>query len=305
MSGTGVCPVKVVERGELSVPLDLASSELSECPFQGHPSEVRLMLGAIAGDIIGSVYEGKKAWQEAKTAEFEPLFASDARFTDDTVLSVAVADSILHGGDLVDLLKQYARSYPGAGYGGTFRRWAESDDREPYNSWGNGAAMRVSPVGFAYDVLDEVLLRARWTAEVTHNHPDGIKGAQATAAAIYLARTGSDKEEIRDYIERKFRYDLSARLDDIRPGYRFDVSCRGSVPPALLAFLESTDFESAIRLAVSLGGDSDTIACIAGGVAQAYYGGVPDAIREETLARLDDELLGVLEDFEKRFLGPS
>src|SRR5947209_15622128 len=173
------------------------------------------MLGAIVGDIVGSVYENRKSWHRERRVDFEPLFAPDARFTDDTVLTVAVADSILHGGDLVDLLKGYARSYPGAGYGGTFRQWAESDDREPYNSWGNGAAMRVSPVGFAYDVLDEVLLRARWTAEVTHNHPDGIKGAQATAAAVFLARTGGSKEEIRDYIERKFRYDLSGRLDDI------------------------------------------------------------------------------------------
>lgn len=260
------------------------------------------MLGAIAGDIIGSVYEGKKAWEEVKHPRFEPLFDAEARFTDDTVLTVAVAESILHGGDLVDLLKEYARSYPGAGYGGTFRRWAESDDREPYNSWGNGAAMRVSPVGFAYDVLDEVLLRARWTAEVTHNHPDGIQGAQATAAAVYLARTGNSKEEIRDYIERKFPYDLSARLDDLRPVYRFDVSCRGSVPPALLAFFESTGYEDAVRLAVSLGGDSDTIACIAGAVAQAYYGGVPSPIREEALARLDDRLRGVLSEFEERFM---
>jgi ADP-ribosylglycohydrolase len=217
------------------------------------------------------------------------------------VLTIAVAESILTGGDLVDLLKDYARSYPGAGYGGTFRRWAESESREPYNSWGNGAAMRVSPVGFAYDVQDEVLLRARWTAEVTHNHPEGIKGAQATAAAVYLARTGCGKEEIRDFIERKFQYDLSARLDDIRPAYKFDVSCQGSVPQAILAFLESTDYESAVRLAISLGGDSDTIACITGGIAQAYYGGVPDSIREQALARLDDRLCGVLEEFESRF----
>jgi ADP-ribosylglycohydrolase len=261
------------------------------------------MLGAIAGDIIGSVYEGKKAWQEAKTPHFQPLFADKARFTDDTVLTVAVADSILHGGDLVDLLKGYARAYPAAGYGGTFRRWAESDDREPYNSWGNGAAMRVSPVGLAYDALDEVLLRARWTAEVTHDHPEGIKGAQAVAAAVYLARTGAGKDDIRDYIERKFRYDLGARLDDIRPGYRFDVSCRGSVPPALVAFLESTDYEDAVRQAVSLGGDSDTIACIAGAVAQAYYGGIPEPIREEVPTRLDDQLRGVVVEFEQRYIG--
>jgi ADP-ribosylglycohydrolase len=260
------------------------------------------MLGAIAGDVIGSVYEGKKAWMSARTPHFQPLFDPKACFTDDTVLTVAVAESILRGDDLVDLFKRYARTYPGAGYGGTFRQWAESDDREPYNSWGNGSAMRVSPVGFAYDVLDEVLIRARWTAEVTHDHPEGIKGAQATAAAVFLARTGSDKQEIRDTIERKFGYDLSARLDDIRPAYKFDVSCRGSVPPALIAFLESSDYEDAIRLAVSLGGDTDTIACIAGGVAQAYYGGIPDAIREETLARLDDPLREVVEEFEGRFM---
>jgi ADP-ribosylglycohydrolase len=259
------------------------------------------MLGAIAGDVIGSVYEGKKAWLWSRTARFEPLFHPRARFTDDTVLTVAVADSILHGGDLVDLLKDYARSYPGAGYGGTFRRWAESDDREPYSSWGNGAAMRVSPVGFAYDVLDEVLLRARWTAEVTHDHPEGIKGAQATAAAVYLARTGSPKEEIRDYIERKFHYDLSARLDDIRPTFGFDVSCRGTVPPAILAFLESTDYENAVRLAISLGGDADTLACIAGAIAHAYYGDIPDHIRSAALDRLDDRLRDVVEDFAARF----
>jgi ADP-ribosylglycohydrolase len=259
------------------------------------------MLGAIAGDIIGSVYEGKKAWHRARTPDFQPLFADAARFTDDTVLTVAVADSILHGGDLADLFKEYARAYPDAGYGGTFAQWAQSDDREPYNSWGNGSAMRVSPVGFAYDMLDEVLVRARWSAEVTHNHPEGIAGAKATAAAVYLARTGSDKDEIRDSIERKFGYDLSTSLDELRPTYRFDVSCRGSVPPAIRAFLESTDYESAVRLAVSLGGDCDTIACIAGGIAEAYYGGVPDDIRRQAVARLDGRLRAVVEEFQARY----
>jgi ADP-ribosylglycohydrolase len=259
------------------------------------------MLGAIAGDIIGSVYEGSKAWHRARTPAFQPLFAADACFTDDTVLTVAVADGILHGGDLVDLLKGYARAYPGAGYGGTFARWALSDSREPYHSWGNGSAMRVSPVGFAYGMLDEVLLRAGWTAEVTHNHPEGIAGAKATAAAVYLARTGSSKDAIREYVERKFGYDLSTSLDELRPGYRFDVSCRGSVPPALRAFLESTDYESAVRLAISLGGDCDTLACIAGGVAEAYYGGVPEDIRRQALERLDDRLRGVVEEFEARY----
>jgi ADP-ribosylglycohydrolase len=259
------------------------------------------MIGAIAGDIIGSVYEGKKAWQEARTPSFQPLFADKARFTDDTVLTVAVAESILRGADLVDLLKDYFRAYPGAGYGRSFKAWAASDDRAPYQSWGNGAAMRVSPVGYAYDMLDEVLLRARWTAEVTHNHPDAIKGAQAVAAAVFLARTGSDKGDIRAFIERKFHYDLSPALDELRPAYRFDDSARGSVPPALLAFLDSIDYESAVRLAVSLGGDCDTLACIAGAVAEAYYGRVPADIREQALARLGERLRSVVKEFEERY----
>lgn len=249
------------------------------------------------------MYEGKKSWQSARTPHFDPLFDPRARFTDDTVLTVAVADGILHGDDLTDLLKLYARAYPGAGYGGTFARWAESDDRDPYGSWGNGSAMRVAPVGFAYDDLDEVLLRARWTAEATHDHPEAIRGAQATAAAIHLARTGSEKDEIWAYIERKLGYDLGPTIEEIRPAFRFDVSCRGTVPPALIAFLDSTDYESAVRLAISLGGDADTLACIAGGVAQAYYGGVPAKIREEALARLDEPLRLVVEAFESRFAG--
>ncbi len=264
------------------------------------------MLGAIAGDMIGSAYEGRKSWQKDRRPDFEPLFHPRARFTDDTVLTVAVAESILGGGDLVDLLKEYARAYPDAGYGGTFALWAESDVREPYSSWGNGSAMRVSPVGFAYDLLDEVMIRARWTAEVTHNHPEGIKGAQATASAVYLARTGRDKGAIRDHVERKFAYDLGPTIDEIRPTFRFDVSCRGTVPPALIAFLESHDYESAVRLAVSLGGDADTLACITGGVAHAYYGPLPESIRAATLERLDRRLRGVLEEFERRFpLGRS
>jgi ADP-ribosylglycohydrolase len=259
------------------------------------------MLGAIAGDIVGSVYEGKMAWQSARTPHFKPLFHPLARFTDDTVLTVAVADSILRSADLIDLLKDYASRYPSAGYGGSFRRWAASQSRKPYNSWGNGAAMRVSPVGYAYDSLDEVLLRAKCTAEVTHDHPEGIKGAQATAAAVYLARTGSGKDEIRGYIERNFRYRLDARIDDLRRGFTFEVSCQATVPPAIIAFLESTDYEHAIRLAVSLGGDSDTIACIAGGIAQAYYGGIPAEIRETSLERVDDRLRAIVAEFEARF----
>jgi ADP-ribosylglycohydrolase len=260
------------------------------------------ILGAIAGDMIGSVYEGKVGWQSARTPHFKPLFHPLARFTDDTVLTIAVAESILRGGDLVELLNRYTHRYPGAGYGGSFLRWTASNSREPYNSWGNGAAMRVSPVGCACDSLEEVLFQARRTAEVTHDHPEGIKGAQATAAAVFLARTGRTKDEIREYIERTIGYNLRARIDELRAHFTFDVSCRATVPPAIIAFLESTDYEHAVRLAVSLGGDSDTIACIAGGIAHAFYGEIPEVIREQALARLDECLRSILEEFELRFL---
>jgi ADP-ribosylglycohydrolase len=259
------------------------------------------MLGAIAGDIIGSVYEGKKQWLTVRNAGFQPLFSPKARFTDDTVLSVAVADFVLHGSDLADLLKSYFLRYPGAGFGGDFKTWAASDDTEAYGSWGNGSAMRVSPVGWAYDTLDEVLHRAKDTARITHNHSEGIKGAQATAAAIFLARSGAAKWEIREEIERRFHYDLSITLDEIRPTHAFDSSCQGTVPPAIVAFLESMNFESAVRLAISLGGDSDTLACIAGSIAAAFYGGVPGHIRAETFARLDEPLSEVVREFERRY----
>ena len=256
------------------------------------------MLGAIAGDVIGSVFEG---WSGSMSPGFEPLFQIGARFTDDTVLTVAVAETLLHGGDLVDALKRHARSYPNAGYGGTFRRWFLSDERAPYQSWGNGSAMRVSPAGFAAGTLEEALGLAKWSAEVTHDHPEGIKGASAAAAAIFLARTGHGKDAIRAYVARTFGYALDARLDDLRPTFVFDVSCQGTVPPALLAFLESTDYEHAVRLAVSLGGDTDTLACITGGIAQAFYGGVPGPIRNQALDRLDARLRGVVEEFEARY----
>jgi ADP-ribosylglycohydrolase len=259
------------------------------------------MLGAIAGDIIGSVYEGKKRWLAERTADFQPLFSPKARFTDDTILTVAVADSLLNGRDLVVLLKDYFARYPGAGFGGDFKAWAASDESEPYGSWGNGSAMRVSPVAWAFDTLAEVLHAAKDTARVTHNHPEGIKGAQATAAAIFLARTGTTKWELRDELERRFHYNLSFTLDEIRPSYGFDSSCQGTVPQAIVAFLEASDFESAVRLAVSLGGDSDTLACIAGSIAAAFYGGVPAPIREQTLARLDDSLLETVSAFEARY----
>jgi ADP-ribosylglycohydrolase len=258
------------------------------------------MMGAIAGDIIGSYYESNNI----KIIDFYPLFSQYAQPTDDTVMTVAVAEWILDDGEpdaLVDSLKKWFHYYPAAGYGMTFFKWCSSNLREPYNSWGNGSAMRVSPVGFAFKTLEEVLIHAELSAAVTHNHPEGIKGAQATAAAIFLARTGNTKEQIREYIESTFGYDLSRSLDEIRSGYTFDVSCQGSVPQAIRALLESENYEDAVRKAISLGGDSDTIACITGGIAQAYFGGVPDDIRAEALARMGDDLRRVLDRFEERF----
>jgi ADP-ribosylglycohydrolase len=258
------------------------------------------MLGAIAGDIIGSVYEGTR--RNVKTPHFYPLFDRYCRPTDDTILTVAVADSILNNADLVDTFKEYFLRYPNAGYGGSFYRWARSISRAPYGSYGNGSAMRVSPVGWAYDSLEDVLHHAERTAVVTHNHPEGVKGAQATATAIFLARSGSDKTAIRGYIEKTFGYNLHRPLDAIRAVYTFDVSCQGSVPEAITAFLESTGFEDAVRQAISLGGDSDTIACITGSIAEAFYGGVPEEIWRPVWEMLDPRLCLVIHEFLKRYL---
>jgi ADP-ribosylglycohydrolase len=254
------------------------------------------MLGAIAGDVIGSVHERSGT----KTKDF-PLFAQDNRFTDDTVLTVAVAQRLLRGGNYVDLFHDYFHAYPRAGFGGTFMRWAGMRCRDPYNSWGNGSAMRVSPIGAACNMLDEVLASARESAEVTHNHPEGVRGAQATAVAVFLARSGRTKGDIKAHIESEFGYNLSERLDDIREGYSFDVSCQGSVPQSIIAFLESADFEDAVRNAISLGGDADTMACIAGGIAEAFYGGVPQAISTRVLSVLDVHLAGIVREFTARF----
>lgn len=250
------------------------------------------MLGAIAGDMIGSVYE----WQNCKSKDF-PLFSPHSHFTDDTVLTVAIADTLLNQGNYVDNLHRYYAWFPLGDYGENFALWATLKRREPYNSWGNGSAMRVSPVAYAGNNLDTVLQMAMASAAVTHNHPEGIRGAQATAAAIFLARIGKSKAEIKTYIASTFGYDLNQRLAEIRPHYRFDVSCQGSVPQAIIAFLESTDFEDAIRNAVSIGGDSDTIACITGGIAEAFYGGVPGPIVTEVLSRLDPRLRTITEQF--------
>lgn len=254
------------------------------------------MLGAIAGDIIGSIYERNNI----KTTEF-PLFQPSCRFTDDTVLTVALADSILNGTPYVDLLKRYYRAYPHAGYGGSFHKWAQSKGTEPYNSWGNGSAMRVSPVGLAYGTLETVLEEAKKSAEVTHNHPEGIKGAQAIASAVFLARTGQSHEQIKNYVEAEFGYHLDTPLDEIRKTYVFQISCQESVPQAIRAFLESTDFEDAVRRAISIGGDSDTIACMAGAIAEAREGGIPAPICRKVYEILDEPLCRTTREFIRKY----
>ncbi len=255
------------------------------------------MIGSIAGDIIGSVYE----FDRIKTKDF-PLFHPQCSFTDDTVLTVAVADAILSGRSYLESILQIGRRYPGAGYGGLFGDWLHSDDPQPYNSWGNGSAMRVSPVGFAFDTETEALEESRKTAEISHNHPEGIKGAQATALAIFLARMRHDKEEIRMKISRRFGYDLHRTVDDIRPTYSFNESCQGTVPEAIVSFLDSTSYEDAIRNAISLGGDSDTLACITGGIAEAFYGEVPDTIRTKALEFLTPDLREITEIFCRKYV---
>lgn len=254
------------------------------------------MLGAIAGDIIGSVYE----WDNIKTKEF-PLFSPKCFFTDDSVLSIALADSILTGTPYVANLKTFYHWYPHCSYGGGFHHWVQSGNGMPYQSWGNGAAMRISPAGWAYDDLETVLERAAEFTGVTHNHPEGIKGGQATAAAIFLARKGKSKQEIRAYVESEFGYDLSRHVDEIRPSYTFDESSQGTVPQALCAFLDSTDYEDAIRNAISLGGDSDTLACITGGIAAAFYGGVPQPIVSKVYQVLDERLGAITREFTAKY----
>ncbi|MDR3205647.1 MAG: ADP-ribosylglycohydrolase family protein [Candidatus Methanoplasma sp.] len=261
------------------------------------------MLGAMVGDIIGSVYE----WNNIRTKDF-PLFAARSFFTDDTVMTIAVAEALMNGGksdDFIDAMKKWGRKYPSAGYGMQFGAWLDSDSREPYNSWGNGSAMRVSPVGFFVDLrnietIDRESLFAKVrelsmrSAETTHNHPEGIKGAQAVADAILHMRLGREvdgnveerKASLGSLIEARYGYDLSRTLDEIRPAYSFNESCQETVPEAITAFIESTDFEDAIRNAVSLGGDSDTLAAITGGIAEAAYG-IPKDIADRALGYLD------------------
>ena len=257
------------------------------------------MLGAIAGDIFGAAYEG----HPLKREDFD-LFTEQRFFTDDTVLTVATADAILTDGDYGAAYRRWGLRYPNRGYGGKFRYWLGGRITGPYNSFGNGSAMRVSPVGFAFDTVDDVLLYAKRSAEVTHNHPEGIKGAQATALAVFMARSGETKSAIRAEIIGRFGYDLHRSLDSIRPDYRFDISCQGSVPEAIIAFLESSSFVDAIKNAISLGGDADTMACIAGGIAQAYYRQIPETIVEKALEKLTPDLRQVVDRFARTYSCP-
>ena len=256
------------------------------------------LLGALAGDLIGSVYE----FNAPKHTHFR-LFTPASRITDDSVLTLAVADAILSGKSYLECIHQYAQAYPNCGYGGFFRQWMRSADPQPYNSFGNGSAMRVSPVGWAFNTVEDVLRQAEASAAVTHNHPEGIKGAQAVALAIFRARTGTSKDDIRHEITARFGYDLSPTLNDIRPAYQFDETCQKTVPPAIIAFLESEDFEDAIRKAVSLGGDADTLAAIAGSIAEAYYGGAPQEMAAQVRERMPGELWSVVEKFSQKVLG--
>ena len=250
------------------------------------------ILGAIVGDVIGSVYE----WNNVKSLDF-PLFKPETTFTDDSVLTIATMMAILHKENYTKTYQEFGRNYPNRGYGDRFIWWLMESNPKPYESFGNGSAMRVSPIGWFFDTIEDVLEQAKKSAEVSHNHPEGIKGAQAVAVAVYFARMGKSKNEIKEYISRNFSYDLGRTIDEIRPIYKFDVSCQGSVPEAIIAFLESTDFENAIRLAISIGGDSDTIACITGAIAEAYYKEIPNDIIEKVLELLPEDLLFNLNEF--------
>ena len=262
------------------------------------------MYGAILGDIIGSPYEFDMG---NKSTEF-PLFSERSTFTDDTVMTIAVAEVFLDNDLLMDeaIIRQrliesmhkYGKLFPDAGYGGSFGMWLFLEGSEPYNSYGNGSAMRVSSVAWLFDDLGMVRHMARLSAAVTHNHPEGIKGAEATASAIFLARTGKSKAEIKAYVEENFGYDLSRTCDEIRPNYHHVESCQETVPEAITAFLEGESFEDVIRIAVSLGGDCDTLTCIAGSIAEGFYG-VPEDLKQECRNRLPAQLLKVLSHFDE------
>jgi ADP-ribosylglycohydrolase len=256
------------------------------------------MIGAIIGDIAGSVYEftGNKRLDV-------PLFPEGCDFTDDSIMTVATAEAVLGDGDYCNAFRKYGARYPSpmGGYGQRFGQWLVTANAPAYGSWGNGAAMRVSPIGFAFDRLDDVLKEAARSAAVTHDHPEGIKGAQATAAAIWFGRQHASKNEIRAHVTQRFGYDLSRSVDEMREHYKFNESSQKTVPEALTAFLDSHDFEDAIRIAISLGGDADTLACITGGIAEAFYSGIPDTLRLEARKRLAPALLETVDEFRLKY----
>lgn len=260
------------------------------------------IIGTIAGDIIGSVYE----FNPIKSKKFE-LFHENSEFTDDTIMTLAVADWLMEDKNskevLIRKIKEYGNTYPDpyGGYGGMFRKWLQTENPKPYESWGNGSAMRVSPVPWASSSLEENRKLSKMSAEVTHNHPEGIKGALATSDAIYLARTGKSKEEIRKHIENQYNYDLSRTVDEIRPEYEFEVSCQKSVPESIICFLDGKNYEDTVRNTISLGGDADTMGAIAGSIASAYYE-VPRKIQYKAINKLDNNLLNTLIQFEDKFL---
>src|SRR5215510_1263269 len=254
------------------------------------------MLGVIAGDVIGSVHEHALT----KSTDF-PLFGPRCRFTDDTVLTVATAYAILTSTPYEAAYRDFGRQYPDAGYGGSFYEWLHTEEPRPYNSWGNGSAMRVAPIGFAFENVDDVLSQAALSAAVTHNHAEGIKGAQATALAVFMARSGASKDDIRKDLAQRFGYNLHRTVEQIRPDYQWDVSCQRSVPEAIIAFLDSSDVENAIRLAVSLGGDADTQAAIAGGIAEAYYKHVPEIIVGPVRECLPSGFIEVIDAFQQAY----
>lgn len=255
------------------------------------------MLGAIIGDYVGSIYE----WHNVKTTDF-PLFSPKCRFTDDSVMTVAVADALMNGQDVAASLRRYGRLFPRAGYGGRFRQWLASDDAPAYGSFGNGSAMRVSPAGWMADSLEDALRLAELSALPTHDHPEGLRGAKVVAGCIWQLRHGMGKDDLRRWVGEQ-GYALNFTLDEIRPRYKFDVTCQGSVPQAIEAFLEAEDFEQAIRLAVSIGGDSDTLACIAGALAEAFYG-VPPALGEHVIGKMPPALREPTQAFRQRYCQP-
>jgi ADP-ribosylglycohydrolase len=265
----------------------------------------QFMYGAIIGDICGSIYEkyNHKTDNPYKTdnpTEID-LINQKCYFTDDTVLTVAVADAILTDRDYKQAVHRWANNYPNAGYGKKFCRWFRAGNPEPYDTWGNGSAMRVSAIGWAFDTQDKTLEEAKSSAEITHNHPDAIKGAQSVAAAIFMARHGASKEKIKTYIKETFDYHLDRTLTEIRPSYSFDKSCQGSVPEAIIAFLESNDFVHAIQLAISIGGDSDTIACITGSIAEAFYRDIPKELIDFVNSKLPDEMKKIVGAFREKY----